>query len=55
LRYCADDAGVPRLHTLQVLTVTTRGIAHDVVFQDPEVFAAFELDPVLWRGVPSAR
>jgi len=53
--YCADDAGVPRLHTLQVLTVTTRGIAHDVVFQDPEVFAAFELDPVLWRGVPSAR
>jgi RNA polymerase sigma-70 factor (ECF subfamily) len=53
--YCPDDAGVLRLHTLQVFTVTTEGIAHDVVFQDPQVFAAFELDPVLWRGLPSAR
>jgi RNA polymerase sigma-70 factor (ECF subfamily) len=45
--YCPDGAGPPRLHTLQVLTVTDRGIAHNVVFQHPEVFAAFHLAPVL--------
>jgi len=45
--YCRDDAGVLRLHTLQVLTVTTQGIAHNVVFQDPHVFKAFELDLAL--------
>jgi RNA polymerase sigma-70 factor (ECF subfamily) len=45
--YCPDDTGVLRLHTLQVLTVTTGGIAHNVVFQDPHVFAAFELTSVL--------
>jgi RNA polymerase sigma-70 factor (ECF subfamily) len=28
-------------HTLQVLTVTPTGIAHNVVFQDPTVFRAF--------------
>jgi RNA polymerase sigma-70 factor (ECF subfamily) len=48
--YCPDDAGVLRLHTLQVLTVTRRGIAHNVVFQDPHVFAAFELNSVLEPG-----
>jgi RNA polymerase sigma-70 factor (ECF subfamily) len=48
--YCPDDAGVLRLHTLQVLTVTTEGIAHNVVFQDPVVFAAFELAPILEPG-----
>jgi RNA polymerase sigma-70 factor (ECF subfamily) len=48
--YCPDDTDVLRLHTLQVLTVTDQGIAHNVVFQDPEVFAAFELAPVLPVG-----
>jgi RNA polymerase sigma-70 factor, ECF subfamily len=42
--YCPDDGGVLRLHTLQVLTVTTEGIAHNVVFGDPQVFTAFGLD-----------
>ena len=41
--YCPDDAGVLRLHTLQVLTVTSRGIGHNVVFQDLRVFEAFQL------------
>ena len=44
--YCPDNAGARRLHTLQVLTVTPAGIAHNVVFQDPDVFAAFELASV---------
>lgn len=44
--YCPDAVGVLRLHTLQVLTVTEGGIAHNVVFQDSEVFRAFGLDPV---------
>jgi RNA polymerase sigma-70 factor (ECF subfamily) len=48
--YCRDDAGVLRLHTLQVLTVTTQGIAHNVVFQDPHVFEAFELNLALEPG-----
>jgi hypothetical protein len=30
-----------------VLTVTAAGIAHNVVFQDPRVFAAFELRAAL--------
>jgi RNA polymerase sigma-70 factor (ECF subfamily) len=41
--YCRDHTGTYRLHTLQVFTVTTAGISHDVVFQHPEVFAAFGL------------
>ncbi len=45
--YCPDDSGVLRLHTLQVLTVVPEGIAHNVVFQDPRVFGAFGLKPVL--------
>ncbi|GIF77372.1 hypothetical protein Asi02nite_68900 [Asanoa siamensis] len=36
------------LHTLQVLTVTPAGtIAHNVVYQDPAVFAAFALPATL--------
>ncbi|WP_345414548.1 sigma-70 family RNA polymerase sigma factor [Actinomycetospora chlora] len=31
------------LHTLQVFTVTDRGISRNSVFQDPEIFAAFGL------------
>jgi RNA polymerase sigma-70 factor, ECF subfamily len=45
--YCRDDHGAYRLHTLQVFTVTSGGIAHNVVFQDPLVFAAFELPEVV--------
>jgi RNA polymerase sigma-70 factor, ECF subfamily len=45
--YCPDDAGVRRLHTLQVLTVGAEGIEHNVVFQDPDVFRSFDLAPVL--------
>ena len=45
--YCRDDNGVLRLHTLQVLTVGTEGIERNVVFQDPDVFRAFELAPTL--------
>ena len=45
--YCPDDTGTLRLHTLQVLTVTAAGIAHNVVFQDPRVFTSFQLAPVL--------
>jgi len=51
--YCpdaADAAGTRRLHTLQVLTVTTEGIARNVVFADPQVFAAFGLAGVLEPG-----
>jgi RNA polymerase sigma-70 factor (ECF subfamily) len=45
--YCPDDAGVLRLHTLQVLTVGSGGIERNVVFQDPGVFRSFDLAPTL--------
>ncbi|HEV8557829.1 MAG TPA: sigma-70 family RNA polymerase sigma factor [Actinophytocola sp.] len=45
--YAPDPAGGHRLHTLQVFTVTGGKIAHTVVFQDPAVFAVFELPAVL--------
>jgi RNA polymerase sigma-70 factor (ECF subfamily) len=48
--YCPDPAGPLLLHTLQVLTVTGRGIAHNVVFQDPAVFEAFRLPMSLEPG-----
>ena len=48
--YCHDDAGTLRLHTLQVLTVTSGRIARNVVFQDPRVFHAFRLPKVLEPG-----
>jgi RNA polymerase sigma-70 factor (ECF subfamily) len=48
--YCPDDAGLLRLHTLQVLTVTGGGIARNVVFADPNVFEAFRLANVLEPG-----
>jgi RNA polymerase sigma-70 factor, ECF subfamily len=48
--YCADETGTLRLHTLQVLTVTADGIACNVVFADPRVFAAFGLAQVLEPG-----
>jgi RNA polymerase sigma-70 factor, ECF subfamily len=45
--YSPDGPGTWRLHTLQVLSVTQRGIARNVVFADPQVFEVFGLDPVL--------
>jgi len=45
--YSPDGPGTWRLHTLQVLTVTRDGIARNVVFQVPQVFEVFGLDPVL--------
>jgi RNA polymerase sigma-70 factor (ECF subfamily) len=36
-----------RLHTLQIYTVGEHGISRNSVFQDAEVFAAFELPPSL--------
>ncbi|MEU0794334.1 sigma-70 family RNA polymerase sigma factor [Amycolatopsis sp. NPDC005961] len=41
--YCRDDAGVYRLHTLQVFTVDRGSVAHNVVFADPAVLALFDL------------
>jgi RNA polymerase sigma-70 factor, ECF subfamily len=48
--YCRAEDGTHRLHTLQVCTVTPAGIAHNVVFQDPRVFQAFQLPAVLVPG-----
>ena len=45
--YRGDGEGGHRLHTLHVFTVTTAGITHNRVFQDDQVFAAFELSPAL--------
>jgi RNA polymerase sigma-70 factor (ECF subfamily) len=50
--YCRGDDGGYHLHTLQVFTVTPTGISHNVVFQDPQVFAAFELPAVLNPASP---
>ena len=50
--YCRGDDGAYHLHTLQVFTVTAAGIAHNVVFQDPQVFAAFALPAVLDPSTP---
>ncbi|MGN6244549.1 MAG: RNA polymerase subunit sigma-70 [Motilibacteraceae bacterium] len=45
--YAPSDDGVLGLHTLQVLTIGRGGISHNVVFQDPQVFASFGLQPRL--------
>ncbi|MCU1615370.1 MAG: rpoE [Frankiales bacterium] len=45
--YAPETDGSLRLHTLQVLTVSRQGIEHNVVFQDPGVFSAFGLSPLL--------
>jgi RNA polymerase sigma-70 factor (ECF subfamily) len=45
--YAPDADGIPRLHTLQVLSVGRTGITRNVVFQDPRVFAAFGLSPLI--------
>jgi RNA polymerase sigma-70 factor (ECF subfamily) len=41
--YAPEPGGGLRLHTLQVFTVTGGRVAHNVVFADPGVFAAFDL------------
>jgi RNA polymerase sigma-70 factor (ECF subfamily) len=41
--YAPGPDGTLRLHTLQVLTVTARRVTRNVVFADPQVFAAFGL------------
>jgi RNA polymerase sigma-70 factor (ECF subfamily) len=45
--YVRGPDGVYGLHTLQVFTVTPKGVARTVVFQDPVVFALFGLSPTL--------
>jgi len=45
--YCRGAGGAYELHTLQVFTVTSEGISHNVVFQDAQVFAAFHLTAAL--------
>jgi RNA polymerase sigma-70 factor (ECF subfamily) len=45
--YAPGPDGSLQLHTLQVLTVTGRGITRNVVFADPQVFAAFGLEEEL--------
>jgi RNA polymerase sigma-70 factor (ECF subfamily) len=49
--YVKSDNGSYVLHTLQIFTVTGAGISHNVVYQDPAVFAAFALSPILTIGV----
>ncbi|MFI5613362.1 sigma-70 family RNA polymerase sigma factor [Amycolatopsis sp. NPDC051903] len=44
--YCWDGAAF-RLHTLQVFSIDRGLVAHNAVFQDPAVFEAFGLAPVL--------
>ncbi|SCL51873.1 RNA polymerase, sigma subunit, ECF family [Micromonospora chersina] len=54
--YAPQPGGPHRLHTLQVLTVTGGLVAHNVVFADPGVFAAFDLRPEISSDdLPPAR
>ncbi|MFG2109364.1 sigma-70 family RNA polymerase sigma factor [Micromonospora chersina] len=54
--YAPQPGGPHRLHTLQVLTVTGGRVAHNVVFADPGVFAAFDLPPQIFSDdLPPAR
>ena len=41
--YQREPGGTYHAHALQVLTVTTRGIARIVAFVDPDLFASFGL------------
>lgn len=45
--YVGGGDGEHRLHTVQVLSGGAAGIARNVVFQDPVVFALFDLPPTL--------
>ncbi|MEV7688945.1 RNA polymerase subunit sigma-70 [Streptomyces bungoensis] len=48
--YAPEPGGGCRLHTLQVFTVTGGRVAHNVVFADPRVFDAFELEGAIPGG-----
>ncbi|TDD87946.1 sigma-70 family RNA polymerase sigma factor [Actinomadura darangshiensis] len=39
--------GAYRLHTVQIFTITPKGVSRNVVFQDPRVFATFDLPQTL--------
>ncbi|MET8368047.1 RNA polymerase subunit sigma-70 [Micromonospora sp. NPDC005194] len=45
--YCRQDGPGYRLHTVQVLTVVSARVAHNVVFQDPAVLRAFAVPATL--------
>jgi RNA polymerase sigma-70 factor (ECF subfamily) len=45
--YLDGGDGVFRAHSLQVLTIAEDGIARNVVFGDPALFAVFALPPTL--------
>ena len=48
--YAPEPGGRHRLHTLQVLTVSTGRVAGNVVFADPHVFEAFGLPRQITPG-----
>jgi RNA polymerase sigma-70 factor (ECF subfamily) len=45
--YLRDEEGVYRARTLKVLTLAGGGISRIVTYQDPELFALFDLPPAL--------
>jgi RNA polymerase sigma-70 factor (ECF subfamily) len=45
--YVRAADGRYHIHTLQLFTVTSRGISHTIVFQDPVIFALFDLPDAL--------
>jgi len=50
--YMGTSSGEYQLHSLQVLTVTRAGIARNVVWAEPGVFATFGLAPRLDAAGP---
>ena len=48
--YAPEPGGGRRLHTLQVLSVSSSRVAGNVVFADPHVFEAFDLPGQLFSG-----
>jgi len=50
--YMGTGSGEYQLHSLQVLTVTRAGIARNVVWAEPGVFATFGLAPRLDAASP---
>jgi RNA polymerase sigma-70 factor (ECF subfamily) len=52
--YQCDRDGVYRAHALQVLTVTSGGVARIVIFLDPGLFGSFRLPPVYQAAAAGA-
>jgi RNA polymerase sigma-70 factor (ECF subfamily) len=52
--YLRDTDGVHRAHAIQVLTITTAGVARIVSFNDPGLLATFGLPPALPAGAVAA-